>query len=48
MKEEKYSRYIDKKLFKEFENEIYLSFDYDIGISNKFIKFLEENNIISR
>lgn len=40
--------YISKDKFKEFENEIYNSFDYDMGISQQFIDFLETNNIINR
>lgn len=33
---------------KKFETDIYRSYDYDMGVSESFIKFLEEKGILER
>lgn len=40
--------YISKDEIRKFETDIYRSYDYDMGVSESFIKFLEEKGILER
>lgn len=43
-----FSDTISKKLIKQYENDLYRSYDYDMGVSKDFIYLLEDEKIISR
>lgn len=40
--------FISKDEIRKFETDIYRSYDYDMGVSESFIKFLEEKGILER